>query len=60
MDSTSLFCPNQDSPTPVLRTPLPFVDVSLVTYHCIRNIDTAKIWGLPILSSTNALLFPKN
>lgn len=33
MDSTRLFCPNQDSPTPVLRTPLPFADVSLVTYH---------------------------
>lgn len=26
-------CPNQDSPTPVLRASLPFVDISLVTYH---------------------------
>lgn len=53
------FAPNQDSPTPVLRAPLPFVDISLVTYHWIKNIGKAKIWGLPILSSTNAHLFPK-
>lgn len=59
MDSAWLFCPTQDSPTPVLRAPLPFVDLSLVTYHWIRNIDTAKIWRLPTVSPTNAHLFPK-